>query len=163
VGVANGVVGLLPAYALSRFGAGDAGIGMLLAARGLGALVGPFVARGFAGGSGQRLLVACGTSIVTFAAAYVLLPLPPAAVVASVLIFSAHRGGGAEWTLSTYGLQVAVPDELRGRVLSLDFGVATLAIGLSALAAGGAAEAFGLDAAVWGLAGIGLVYGAAWL
>ncbi|MPZ71855.1 MAG: hypothetical protein GEU74_01275 [Nitriliruptorales bacterium] len=35
-GVANGIVGLLPAFALLRFGSSDAGIGTLLAARGLG-------------------------------------------------------------------------------------------------------------------------------
>ena len=163
VGVANGIVGLLPAYALARFGAGDAGVGMLLGARGLGALVGPFIARRFAAGDGRRLLLACGTSILTYSIAYTFLPLSPSPAVAAGCIFLAHLGGGAQWTLSTYGLQVATPDELRGRVLALDYGVATLAIGLSALGAGAAAEIFGLDAASWGLAGIGVIYGVAWL
>src|SRR5688572_20037942 len=45
VSLGNGIIGLLPVYALSRFGAGDAGVGALLAARGLGALVGPFLAQ----------------------------------------------------------------------------------------------------------------------
>jgi MFS family permease len=162
VGVANGIVGLLPAYALARLGAGDAGVGALLAARGLGALLGPFVARPFASG-GRRLILVCGGSILTYAIAYVVFPFTSSVALALLCVMLAHAGGGAQWALSTYGLQLATPDEVRGRVLSLDYGVATLTIGVSALAAGGAAQLFGLDAASWGLAGVGLVYGVAWL
>jgi hypothetical protein len=65
--------------------------------------------------------------------------------------------------LSTYGLQVSTPDRLRGRVLALDFGLATLAIGVSSLAAGVAAEGVGLARASWVLAGVALLYGLWWL
>jgi predicted MFS family arabinose efflux permease len=163
VGVGNGIVGLLPAYALARFGAGDAGIGALLAARGLGALLGPFVASRFVVGDGRRLVLVCGASILTYSLAYTFLPLAASIPLALLCVTLAHLGGGAQWVLSTYGLQVATPDEVRGRVLSVDYGAATFAIGLSALAAGGAAEVVGLEATSWGLAGIGLIYGVAWL
>jgi predicted MFS family arabinose efflux permease len=162
VGVANGIVGLLPAYALA-FGGGDAGIGALLAARGLGALLGPFVAGRFGVGDGRRLLLVCGASILTYSVAYTFLPWTGSLAVAAGCVALAHLGGGAQWMLSTYGLQIATPDEVRGRVLSVDYGVATLAIGLSALGAGGAAELWGLDATAWGLAGVGALYGVAWL
>jgi predicted MFS family arabinose efflux permease len=163
VGVANGIVGLLPAYALARFGAGDAGVGALLAARGFGALCGPFLARPLAGSDGRRLFLVCGGSILTYAVSYTFFPFTSSVVLAMVCVALAHAGGGAQWALSTYGLQVATPDEVRGRVLSLDYGVATLTIGISALAAGGAAQLFGIDAASWGLAGVGMLYGIAWL
>ena len=101
--------------------------------------------------------------MVSYGLAYALLPLAPTLHLAAVCVLLAHLGGGAQWVLSTYGLQVSTPDGMRGRVLGLDFGLATLAVGVSSLAAGGAAEVFGLAAASWGLAGVSLVYGAWWL
>jgi MFS family permease len=163
VGVANGIVGLLPAFALLRFGAGDAGTGALLAARGAGALVGPFIARAFTRDDGRRLLVACGVSIVGYGVAYLFLPFTGSLALAALCIALAHAGGGAQWVLSTYGLQVTTPDAVRGRVMSLDFGLATLAIGLSSLLAGGAAEVFGLRATSLGLVVLAVVYGGGWL
>lgn len=163
VGIGNGIVGLLPAFALARFGAGDAGIGLLLAARGFGALVGPFVGRALARDDGRRLMVVCGTAIVTYAVAYALLPLTGSLAGAATCVALAHAGGGAQWVLSTYGLQVTTPDGVRGRVMSLDFGLATAAVGLSALAAGAGAELLGLDTTSWLLAGAALVYGVVWL
>ena len=44
------------------------------------------------------------------------------------LLVVAHAGGGANWILSTYGLQATVPDALRGRVFSADYTLATLVI-----------------------------------
>ncbi|HWB71889.1 MAG TPA: MFS transporter [Egibacteraceae bacterium] len=163
VGIGNGIVGLLPAFALTRFGAGDTGIGLLLAARGFGALVGPFIGRAVARDDGRRLLLVCGLAIVCYGAAYTLLPLTGSLALAAACVVLAHTGGGAQWVLSTYGLQVATPDAVRGRVLSLDFGLATLGIGLSSLAAGAGAELVGLEAASWGFAAVSIAYGAAWL
>lgn len=163
VGVANGIVGLLPAFALLQFGSSEAGIGLLLAARGLGALVGPFVARAFVRDDGRRLLVACGASIVAYAVPYAFLTLSSSLLVAAMFVALAHAGGGAQWVLSTYGLQATTPDAVRGRVMSLDFGLATLAIGVSSLLAGGAAEVFGLRPTSLALAAGALVYGVSWL
>ncbi len=163
VGVGNGIVGLLPAFALTRFGADDAGIGLLLGARGFGALVGPFVGRALSRNDGRRLLLVCGASIVAYGAAYTLLPLTGSLALAAGCVALAHAGGGTQWVLSTYGLQLTTPDAVRGRVLSLDFGLATLAIGLSSIAAGIAAELFGLRATSYGLVVLAVAYGATWL
>jgi MFS family permease len=163
VGIGNGIVGLLPAFATTRFSSGDAGVGMLLAARGLGALLGPFLGRQWAREDGRRMLLVCGGSMLTYGLAYLLLPFAPTLQLAAACVLLAHLGGGAQWVLSTYGLQVSTPDSLRGRVLSLDYGLATLAVGASSLAGGAAAEAVGLTQASWALALLSLVYGVGWL
>ncbi|MGH8896200.1 MAG: MFS transporter [Egibacteraceae bacterium] len=163
VGIGNGIVGLLPAFAAARFGAGDAAIGLLLAARGIGTLIGPFIGRRIGRDDGRRLLLVCGASICSYAIAYAFLPLTSSLAVATVCVALAHAGGGAQWVLSTYGLQHTTPDAVRGRVMSLDFGLATLAVGLSALLAGGAADVFGLRTTSWALLALALVYGGTWL
>ena len=163
VGLGNGIVGLLPAFAAGRFAAGDAGVGMLLAARGLGALLGPFIGQRWAQDDGRRILLVCGGSMVTYGLAYLMLPFAPSLPLAAVCVLLAHLGGGAQWVLSTYGLQVSTPDGLRGRVMGLDFGLATLAVGVSALTAGASAELVGLAGASWTLAALSLLYGTWWL
>jgi hypothetical protein len=75
----------------------------------------------------------------------------------------AHVGGGNQWVSSTTGLQLTTPDAIRGRVMSLDFGLATLAIGMSSLLGGALAELFGLTAASLSMAAFALTYGAWWL
>jgi MFS family permease len=161
----NGIVGLLPAFAHGRFAGTNIGTGLLFAARGLGALVGPLIARGVGGPKpGPRMiLVLCGASTLSYAAVYATLPIAPVFGVAMVLVALAHLGGGAQWSLSTYGLQMATPDHLRGRVLALDYGLATLAIGVSSIVAGMLADGFGEAAATWWLAGAAAIYGIAWL
>ena len=57
------------------------------------------------------------------------LGLAPALWVAAIVIFVAHLGGGTQWALSTYGLQVLVPDYIRGRVFAVDFALITLSLG----------------------------------
>jgi predicted MFS family arabinose efflux permease len=163
LGLAGGTVGLLPGLAALRFGGGDAGIGLLLAARGLGALLGPLTAHAVVRGDWRKLLLACGLSMIGFGATYLILPFSPTLWAAAVCVAVAHLGGGAQWMLSTYGLQVSTPDRFRGRVMTLDFGLATLAIGLSSLGAGAAAEVVGLDAAVVGLGLFAIAYGVGWL
>ncbi len=163
VGVGNGIVGLLPAYATLRFGAGDQGIGLLLAARGFGALIGPFLARALVRGDGRRQVALCGLAIVSYGVAYTFLPFTGGLAATMLCVAVAHAGGGAQWVLSTHGLQLATPDAIRGRVMSLDFGLATLAIGVSGLIAAGFAKASGLESASFGLALLALIYGVSWL
>jgi MFS family permease len=163
VGVGNGLVGLLPAYALSVFGAGDFGIGVLIAGRGLGALVGPFIGRALVRGRGQRLLAVTGLSIVCYGLCYLLLPVTRTLALALVCVVCAHLGGGSQWMLSTYGLQVTTPDAIRGRIMSVDFGLATLAMGISSLVAGGLTEIVGLRSTSYLLSLVALTAGVGWL
>jgi MFS family permease len=165
VGSSNGIVGLLPAFALGRFSGTGIATGLLFAARGFGALIGPILARGATGAVPTRrgIIVACGVSTLAYCAVYAVFPLAGVFAIALVIVVLAHLGGGAQWSLSTYGLQRETPDHLRGRVMAIDYGLATLSIGLSSIAAGLLADAIGEASATWWLAGVGGAYGIAWL
>jgi len=68
---------------------------------------------------------------LVFAAGYGLVAASPVFGLALVAVGVAHLGGGAQWTLSTMGLQLAVPDALRGRVLAADFALVSLSLSIS--------------------------------
>jgi len=118
------------------WGAGELGVGLLFAARGIGALIGPFAARTFATDDRARILRGITLSFYVFVLGYALLPLSPGILVAAFFVFVGHVGGGAQWTLSSFGLQRASPDRIRGRVLSVDFGLALATSSISTLLAG---------------------------
>lgn len=162
-GVGTGVVVLLAVFGRDVFDAGDAGIGVLFAARGLGALVGPFLARSVMGTDDQGLIRGIAVSFVAAAGCYAVFPASPELWVAAALVFGAHCGGGAQWTLSTLGLQRTTPDHIRGRIFSFDYGLVTLVIALSTLLAGYLADATSPAAATWTMAGLILAAGIAWV
>lgn len=162
-GVGTGVILMLAVFGHDVFHAGDAGIGLLFAARGLGALLGPFLARAIVGTEDRGLLLGIGSSLAVVAGSYALFPLAPAIWIAAALVFIAHLGGGAQWMLSTYGLQRSTPDDIRGRVFSADYGLVTLAIAVSTLVAGSLADALEPRLAVWTMVGLIVVAGTAWL
>jgi MFS family permease len=88
--------------------------------------------------------------------------LSPALWFAAIFVISAHLGGGAQWTLSTYGLQRIVPDSIRGRVFSFDFGLATLSFSVSILLGGFVADQWGPLAAIGVLAAISGLWAIVW-
>ena len=132
-GLAAGVLVLIPVFAKQVFDAGDIGFGILMAARGVGALVGPFFGHRFAGPGHRRLFPAIGIALAVFGAGYMALGLAPTLWAAAIVIFVAHLGGGSQWVLSTYGLQRLVPDYIRGRVFAVDFALITLSLAVSSL------------------------------
>lgn len=161
-GLGVGVVALLPVLATEAFEAGDQGIGLLFAARGIGALLGPFLAVRFAGKSNRKLFVALGWAMGLYGITYLGLSLSPGLGLAASLAVVAHLGGGAQWVLSSLGLQRLAPDHVRGRVLSLDLGLVSLTIGVSSIVAGRLADIYPPRMVMAGLAGIELAYALAW-
>jgi predicted MFS family arabinose efflux permease len=161
-GLAGGVIVLLSVFGAKVFHDGDIGIGVLMSARGIGALIGPFIGKRIAGDSFPRLFVAIGLALVTFGFCYMLLPLSPSLLVAAVFAAGAHLGGGAQWSLSTFGLQKIVPDHIRGRVFAFDVALITLTIAISSLAAGVAAQLWGPRIAMGVTAVLALGYAALW-
>jgi len=134
--IGAGAVSQLAVLAIDAFGTGDGGTGVILAARGVGAAVGPFVVMRFVKNNLPKLLGVCGYAGLAYAFFYICAAASPNIVFACLFIFGAHFGGGAQWTLSSYGLQVRAPDNIRGRVLSADYAIATLVMGVSSIIAG---------------------------
>jgi hypothetical protein len=145
------------------FGWKDGGTGMLLAARGLGSGLGPLIASRFTRGALSRVLRVCGLAGIIFSACYLVAPWSATIYLASIIIAVAHLGGGAQWTLSTYGLQLRTPDHIRGRVMAGDFAIVTLVLSLSGLAAGTMSQAVGVQWTITTFAGVAAVASLAYL
>lgn len=162
-GLATGVIGLLPVLALQVFHAGDRGTGLLYGFRGVGAFIGPFLTRRFFRDDDMKgLFWAISAALVTYSVFYAVVPWMPVLYLAGVVVLCAHLGGGAQWTLSTYGLQRIVPDHIRGRVFAFDYGLVTFSIALSSALAGLAADFFDVRIVMMGLAFVGIAYSLVW-
>jgi predicted MFS family arabinose efflux permease len=161
-GLGAGVLVLLSVFAERIFSAGAVGIGLLMGARGAGALIGPFLGRAIAGSDDRRLFTAIGIALGLFGVCYVGFGFAPSLAVALPVVFVAHLGGGGQWTLSTYGLQRLVPDRLRGRIFSFDFALVTLSIAVSSVITGWAADRFGPRPTAVGLGAVALVWAGTW-
>ncbi|WP_432835758.1 MFS transporter [Dactylosporangium sp. CA-092794] len=134
VGLGNGVLTAFPLLAV-LLGAGPLGTGLLFAARGLGALIGPLVLRRVLSHPAW-LLPGLALSMALYGVAYIgvsLLTWFPLVLAGVVL---AHLAGGGNWMMSNFVLQTEVPDALRGRVFATDFMLATLSVAVSQLAVG---------------------------
>ncbi|HEV2719995.1 MAG TPA: MFS transporter [Thermoanaerobaculia bacterium] len=161
-GLGAGVIALLSVYGKQVFRAGAFGIGILFAARGVGALLGPFAVHAIARGRAERQYMTVGPSIVLFGVCYMILGFTTTLTVGAVAILVAHLGGGAQWQTSTFGLQRETPDWIRGRVFAADWGFATLTTAISSLLAGLAADRFGATAATIAVASISTLWAAWW-
>jgi predicted MFS family arabinose efflux permease len=161
-GAAAGLLALIPVMALDVFKAGKVGFGILMAARGVGALIGPFLGHRIAGPGHRRLFPAIGLSLAVFGLGYMALGAAPSLAIAAVTICVAHLGGGSQWMLSTYGLQVLVPDHVRGRIFGFDYMLVTLSLALSAVVASAVADHIGAPTTVSILGGVALVWAVVW-
>lgn len=158
----GGAVGLFAVFSFTVFDAGDLGTGLLFGARGLGNLIGPFLAFGLVGSSNRRIYGSIGYAMALWGVAYLVVGVSPGLVLAALAILVAHMGGGTQFTFSNYGLQELTPDHLRGRVFALDFGLDTVAIAVSALVVGALAEVVPVRILLFGLGGIAIVFGLGW-
>ncbi|MBL8719127.1 MAG: MFS transporter [Myxococcales bacterium] len=124
-GLVGGVVVLFTAFADRVFTQADAraaaaAMGVLYAARGVGALVGPFVAQRI---MGQSIAGLCGAVLGAFPVAalgYLGFALSPGVWLAALGVVVAHMGGSTVWVQSSQILQLTVPNRLLGRVSSLE-------------------------------------------
>jgi MFS family permease len=161
-GIAGGVLVLIPLLAHREYHAGDIGIGLLMASRGVGALIGPFIGRSALGPQDRRIFGAIALALAVFGLGYTLLGLVPGLLLAMPTVALAHVGGGAQWTLSSYGLQRIVPDRIRGRIFAFDGMLVTLTFGLSSLLTGWLAESFGPRVTALGMGAVAIGWAAVW-
>jgi MFS family permease len=161
-GLGAGVIAMLSVFGKEIFRAGAFGIGLLFAARGLGALLGPFVIRAVGARRDDLQYRLMGVAVLVFGAGYVGLGLSRSLIAGALAVFVAHLGGGAQWLTSTYGLQRETPDWIRGRVFAADYGFVTLTMSVSSLAAGIASDHFGPTIATVGVASIAVLWALLW-
>jgi MFS family permease len=160
-GVGAGVIAMLSVFGKEVFHAGAFGIGLLFAARGLGALFGPFLIRA-AGDRDETQYRLIALSVLVFGAGYIGLGLSHSLLVGATAIFVAHLGGGAQWQTSTYGLQREVPDWIRGRVFAADYGFVTLTMAVSSLCAGILSDRLGAMTATVTIASLSVGWALFW-
>ncbi len=135
VGLGNGVLVAFPLLASQAYRIGELGTGLLFAARGAGALVGPLLFRRLLGHP-RWLLPGLALSMGLYGLAYLGVSVAPWFLLALPLVALAHLAGGGNWVMSNFALQAEVPDALRGRVFATDMMIATLAVAVSQLVAG---------------------------
>ncbi len=162
-GLGTGVVGLLAVLAKRRFSSGDGGTGVLLFARGLGVLMGPWFVR-FANRRGlPGVVTCCGVGAIVYGLGYLVVSWSSALAVAAVAAFVAHLGGGAQWSSVLFGIAKTAPDEVRGRLGAADFALVTLSMSISLGLAGLASSRFGPVPTIRALAIVQLSWGALFL
>jgi hypothetical protein len=108
----------------------------------------------FVRGNMPRLLLLCGVGGLIWSVFYLAASASPMLWMAVIAIGAAHIGGGAIWTMASYGLQVSTEDHIRGRVLAGDMGFAMLVTGLSTIGTGILGEIFPIRIAIAIVAGI---------
>ena len=155
--VGAGAVSQLAVLAIDAFGTGDGGSGLLLAARGVGSAIGPFILMRYARKNMSRLLLLCGVAGFAWGLMYLAASVSSSLWLAVIFIGLAHIGGGAQWTMATYGLQASTPDYIRGRILAGDMGLAMLMTGSSSIATGLLGEIFPIRIAIAIVASIACV------
>ncbi|MFI5906985.1 MFS transporter [Dactylosporangium sp. NPDC051541] len=160
VGLGNGVLTVFPLLA-PLLGAGPLGTGLLFAARGLGALIGPVVLRK-ALSHHSWLLPGLALSMSLYGLAYLGVSLTTwfPLVLAGVVL--AHLAAGGNWMMSNFVLQAEVPDALRGRVFATDFMLATLSVAVSQLAVGAFIDHTNPRLLIAACGAVTLLYSGAW-
>lgn len=120
--------------------AGMMGISALMAARGLGAMTGPWLVGRWAGHDQEKLRLGIALGFVLVFLGYGVLSQSSSMAVAFAAIALAHAGASSAWVFSTNLLQSFSEDAFRGRLLSTDFAGMVISISLSSYLAGWAVD-----------------------
>ena len=155
--IGGGLVSQLAVLSTDIFHVGDAGLGAMIAARGIGSALAPIIAIRMSRGDLSNVMFLCGAGAIAFGGIYIAAAWVPWFALALVLIVLAHLGSGSQWVASTYGLQIRTPDHVRGRVIAGDFALVTLMLGATSAIAGAVSNHIGVRATISIFAGIALV------
>jgi MFS family permease len=115
---------------------GMLGMSLLMACRGVGAILGPVLAGYWAGGVERRMRLGILLGFITVGGGYLCLSAATNLPEACAAIALAHAGGSTLWVFSTTLLQLQTDDRFRGRVFSAEFGFSVVTMSLSSYTAG---------------------------
>jgi hypothetical protein len=133
------------------------GMSVLMAARGLGALIGPLFSAPWAGTNQSRLRLGILFGFVSMGVGYFAISIAPGLGSACLAIIFAHLGGSSVWVFSTTLLQLNTEDAYRGRVFAAELGLCMLSIAICAAIAGRALDAGVTPRAVAAGTGIAMI------
>ncbi len=134
LGCMGGVLLLLTVFGERIFpvaGHGALAMGLLYAARGVGAGTGPLLGDYLTRGLERRMWNLISLGFFLMGTSYVAFSGAPNLALAALAVFFAHIGGSIVWVLSTTLLHLNVVDRFRGRVFALDFGLLMLTLSAS--------------------------------
>jgi MFS family permease len=117
-------------------GSTAAGIGVLYGARGIGALLGPYLARRVGGDSEAWLEKVIRGSFALIMCSYAAFALSPMLWQGAIALLVAHMGASIVWTFTNALITMRVPDAMRGRVFAADMSLFTIALSISTYTAG---------------------------
>jgi predicted MFS family arabinose efflux permease len=149
---------LFPIYAKDVFNAGPAGLGVLLTAVGAGGIVGSFIANALAR-IGRQALMQAGW-ILVMALAILGVASSPSVAVAAAFGFVGGAAEMAHTASNMASMQMAAPQEMRGRVASLTMLYPAM-ISIGAFLAGPLSDALGVRGASALLAAVAILATAA--
>jgi MFS family permease len=142
--LSGGVLVLYTLYGQQIFPIGREGalsIGLFYAARGVGAGIGPILARQFGGETITAMRRAVGLGYFLSTIGYLWFSGTSVFGLALLAVVLAHMGGSINWVFSTALLQIQVPDNLRGRVFAVEFAALMCTTALSTFLTGAAHDA----------------------
>jgi predicted MFS family arabinose efflux permease len=140
VGVGGGMIILFALFAENIFQAGATGLGILYMTRGMGAVLGPILARRLVGEEALAMSRAIGIAFLITGGFYMIFAHTPTLLWAAGALFVAYMAGSVLWVFSSTLLQIYVPDAYRGRVFAADFSLFTVVMATSTFVTG-----WGLD------------------
>ena len=165
--IAGGALLLLTVFGERIFpigGSAAAGIGVLYAARGIGAAGGALLVNQIIGRDPRRLRKSIGPAYFAAGTAYATLSIAPNIWSAAATVVAAHIFGSLLWVASSVMLQLSVPDRYRGRVFAAELFAVTLMQAAISFATAASMESFAINPRVMALIVGGLMWlpGFAW-
>lgn len=165
LGIGGGMLLLFTLFAEQVFQAGPTGLGALYMTRGLGAVVGPILARRLIGEDPRSMTRSIGGAFLITGGGYIVFAGMPTLGWAAGALFVAYMAASVLWVFSSTLLQISVPDDFRGRIFAADFALFTVMMAVSTFVTGWGVDRGGLSprAMVWLLGGTLLLPGMLWL
>jgi MFS family permease len=144
-------------FAKDSLGAGNVGLGVLVAATGLGLTIGSFFAAPALGRLGMRSVY--GGGVVLMSVGYAAASFAPSIWVAAPLAAVATVGNGAALVCNQLLVQRGAPDALRGRALAVLFSTFYTTLGIGMAVAGYLTDVYG-GREMWRIAAVVYALGA---
>lgn len=141
---------LMIAYGTALFVIGENGtgsLGILYAAFGVGALLGPALLNRFNNGQVHTMRRLMIISFAWVTVGWFLLGLAPSLWLAALALMVRAMGGSATWTYSSTIIQMSADNAYLGRMFSLDWAAYYMAVTISTLVTGQVLEVMGNDSA----------------